>query len=52
MLLRVTNYSEQFGQEAEDEAKRAVNLKSEQSDDEWSEGEEHPLRDSAATDKG
>ena len=41
----MTNYSEKFGQEAEDDAKRAANLKSEQPDDELSDGDDEPLMD-------
>ena len=45
MLLHVTNYADKYGEEAEDKAKRAVNLKGEQAEEEWSEGEDEPLTD-------
>jgi len=47
VLLRVTNYADKCGQEGEYEAKRAANLKGEQDDEEWSEGEDEPLPDKA-----
>ena len=45
VLLHVTNYADKYGQEEDDAAKRAVNLKGEQDDEEWSEGEDEPLPD-------
>ena len=48
MLLRVTNYGDKVGQEAEAEALRAANGKGKQCEEEWSEGEDEPLHDKAS----